>query len=601
MIAWMLSLTAGGLAAVAGYLPRPEGSSRDTAVPMALRFAGVALAVALALDAPAGLARRAAPFAALDASASWLRGGETARWNAARDSARSAGADSIAMFGDSVRVGEPPAQPLDAGSRAQPVVERALASGRPLIVVTDGELSDPEALRALPAGSRVIVAPPAQVRDAAVVQLEAPHAVVQGDTMDVRVDIAAGVRGAAAGRVTLLLGDATVGDAPFDSLPSWGERSVSLRARATVAAGPAVLRAVLRSAQDGEGRNDTLAVAIDVAAQASAVFVSTSPDADVRWLVATLRGAVSLPTRAYYRVAPGQWRVEGSLAPIAEGEVQKVLREAPLAVIHGDTAMFGAPLAATRGALALLAPPRERTGEWYASGTPPSPMVAALAGARWDSLPPLDVALANAKGDWVALEAQRSASDAKHPVVVGRSEPRRTVVVTASGFARWRVRAGAPADAFGALWGAIFDWLAAERPDVRAALPAGGVLREGDAVAWRRGGARDSVVRVVMQARAAKAKSDTIVLRFPRGTTEAQSPALAVGVYDVRAPGGASLLVVNRGLEWLPRRPTVQSGAVGGGAALGDVPALRQYAWPFVVAVVLLCAEWFLRRRAGLR
>ena len=124
MISWLFSVMAGGLAAAAGYLPRREGSARDMAMPMALRFAGVALVVALALDAPAGVARRASPFAALDASASWLRGGDTARWNAARDSARSAGADSIAVFGDSVRVGEPPMLPADVGSRAQPVVRR---------------------------------------------------------------------------------------------------------------------------------------------------------------------------------------------------------------------------------------------------------------------------------------------------------------------------------------------------------------------------------------------------------------------------------------------------------------------------------------------
>ena len=609
MLSWILSLMAGAVAAAAGYLPRSDGSTRRLAVPIALRFAGVSLVVALALDAPAGLARRAAPFAALDASASWSRGGDASRWNAARDSARAVGADSIAIFGDSVRVGEPPRDPTDASSRAQPVVERALAGGRPLVVVTDGELADPEALRALPAGSRVIVAPPANVRDAAVVQLEAPRAVVQGDTMDVRVDVSAGGRGAAAGRVTLLLGDAPVAEAAVDSMTAWGERSVTLRARASVAAGPAILRAVLRSPGDGEPRNDTLGVAVDVSAQASAVFVSSSPDADVRWIVATLRGAVSLPTRAYYRVAPGQWRVEGSLAPIAEGEVRKLLHDAPLAVIHGDTALFGPPLTATRGALALIAPPVQRTGEWYVSATPPSPLAAPLAGARWDSLPPLDVALAFARGDWVALEAQRSANDVRQPVVVGRQEPRRTIVVTATGFARWRVRPGAAADAFGALWGAVFDWLAQERPDARAALAAGGVLREGDAVTWRRGGARDSLVRLLVRRRggapagggARRATGDTLVVRFARGATEAQSPALAAGVYDVTASGGPSLLVINRGTEWVPRRPAVRSGAIGGGAALGDAPRLRTRAWPFVIALVLLCGEWVLRRRAGMR
>ena len=45
----------------------------------------------------------------------------------------------------------------DLASSLRPAVERAIGSGHPLVVVTDGELDDPDAARQLPAGSRVIL------------------------------------------------------------------------------------------------------------------------------------------------------------------------------------------------------------------------------------------------------------------------------------------------------------------------------------------------------------------------------------------------------------------------------------------------------------
>jgi len=42
----------------------------------------------------------------------------------------------------------------------------------------------------------------------------------------------------------------------------------------------------------------------------------TAPDFDAREAVAALRGVTSLPTRAYYRVAPGAWRTDGTLARV---------------------------------------------------------------------------------------------------------------------------------------------------------------------------------------------------------------------------------------------------------------------------------------------
>jgi hypothetical protein len=74
-----------------------------------------------------------------------------------------------------------------------------------------------------------------------------------------------------------------------------------------------------------------------------------------------------------------------------------------------------------------------------------------------------------------------------------------------------------------------------------------------------------------------------------------------VGIYEVTTEGGTSLIAVNQSRELVPRRPTVASGAVGGEPAVGEAPALRDLRWVYVLIVLLLCAEWLLRRRSGLR
>ncbi len=60
-----------------------------------------------------------------------------------------------------------------------------------------------------------------------------------------------------------------------------------------------------------------------------------------------LRGALDLPTRAYYYLSPGNWRQDGSYARVTEAEVRAAFRDAPVAILHGDTARFGPPRRAT--------------------------------------------------------------------------------------------------------------------------------------------------------------------------------------------------------------------------------------------------------------
>ncbi|MGH7620762.1 MAG: hypothetical protein ACREMU_00315 [Gemmatimonadaceae bacterium] len=336
-----------------------------------------------------------------------------------------------------------------------------------------------------------------------------------------------------------------------------------------------------------------------MAPAAGAVLASTSPDFDARFLIPVLRGAVALPTRAYYRVAPGMWRQDGTLAPVTEGAVRAALAEAPLAILHGDTTLFGAPRSVTKGSLLLYAPSADTLGEWYPVATPPSPISAVLSGVPWDSLAPLSVN-AGVRGEWTGLLVAPARSTDRRVAIAGSESGRRTVVVGASGLWRWAFRGGVSADAYATLWGGILDWLTAERPDPRAALPADAVVRAGDAIRWRRGTGTDTLVSVELQRRGGS-RVDTLLLHFGAAGTLAESAPLDAGLYEARAKGGTSLLVVNASRELLPRRANVRSGAVGGAAPFGDQPRLRDQHWIYLLLLVALCAEWLLRRHMGLR
>lgn len=606
MSPWILAALAGLVFAFLQYAGRDLRFGARAVLPAVLRAVAITLLAALLLDAPAGRRKPLATWLALDASASWRRGGDTSAWRRAWREVRATKPESLFLFGDSLRAlrgTDSLTTPTDLASVARPAVERALGRGHPLVVVTDGELGDPEALNELPAGSRVIVEPHRAGSDLAVSSLELPRAVVSGDTVELRVGLVAGASGSSPGTLAITIGDASVLGVPVDALAPYAERALTVRARMEGREGPTVVRAIVRSPGDVEAHNDTLAMAVDLSRAASAVFVSTSPDFDARYALSVLRGALAVPTRGYFRVAPGAWRVDGSLAPISEADVRAAFRDAPVAILHGDTAAFGPPRSATSGPLALVVPAAASDGEWYAADAPPSPLAPALSGLPWDSLPPITVGAAPPAGQWRALEVRRGREEDRRVIIAGSDTPRRLVIVAASGLWRWRFRGGASSDAFTALWGSLFDWLAAERADRRAAIPTGIVVRAGEPVRWHRGSAADSSVLVVLRrvARNDSARVDSMMLRFHGDATIAESPALPPGVYTAAVRGGSTMLAVNNAREWLPRSPRVKAGAIGGGVPVDAAPRLRSAGWAYALLLILLCAEWVVRRRLGMR
>jgi hypothetical protein len=600
MLIWIAALAAGAAAVVLVYGLRPRGGL--TLVSAALRLAAVTGLVALILNAALGAARPAPAMVALDVSSSWMRDGDSSRFIDALRRARSDANGALLLFGDSTRADTGDIAATDDASRVKPAVDRAMAEGRPLRIYTDGEIEDPEALAPLVGGSSVVVVRAEDGADVAIAEVRVARATVGGDTLDVDVALTASGKGGPPSRLTLTMGDRVVSTTNVDSVGPHGERVVRARLPVPNVTGAIVIGASIAAPGDRTPANDSVAVAVDVMPGAGAVIISTAPDYDVRDLAAVLRGTVLLPTRGFYRVAPGRWREEGSLAMASEEEVQRAAREAPLLVLHGDTAIFGEPRALARGSMLLVPPPSTPGEEWYATGAPSSPMATALSGSPWDSLPPLEVApISMAEGvGFEVLETRRARRLERRVAAVGWERPKRTVVVPARGFWRWRFRGGASAAAHSAFWGSVIDWLAAERGDRRSASPADGAIREGQPVRWRRGSPNDTVVAVALAKRGATAP-DSIVVRFSSGSLFAESPPLSAGIYDVSANGGASVLVVNPSAEVLPKRPSVVDGDIGTGEALTDAPRLRGIGWIFAIVILSLCIEWMIRRRLGLR
>ena len=136
MLAWLLSLLLAAVLAWWSYRAPAAGEGQRARWLAALRALAWIIVLALLFDAPAGPRRAVPPIAALDASESWLRGSDSALWRRAVSAARSASSELL-LFGDSARTAKAPPIPRDAATRAMPLAERALAVGRPLVLISD--------------------------------------------------------------------------------------------------------------------------------------------------------------------------------------------------------------------------------------------------------------------------------------------------------------------------------------------------------------------------------------------------------------------------------------------------------------------------------
>jgi hypothetical protein len=75
---------------------------------------------------------------------------------------------------------------------------------------------------------------------------------------------------------------------------------------------------------------------------------------------------------------------------------------------------------------------------------------------------------------------------------------------------------------------------------------------------------------------------------------------LASGVWRGTIDGAAVVVPVSASREWLPHASTLRSSLLNGDA-LPVRRGARSLGWLYLASVLVLAAEWLLRRRAGLR
>lgn len=537
------------------------------------------------------------PLVLLDGSLSMVASG--ARWADALAAARGAG--EVRLFGDpDVALDSTPA----AGrSQLAPALAAARAGGRPLIVMTDGELAD--SLESLPllAGVAVRLFPRAATPAVALSAVRGPGRVTEQDTLHLAVEVAAqGIGGRIASAIVVRAEGRAVVSAPVQVADGRATLEVSVPGRA-LGAGDHALIVSLRDSLEPERRDDRRIHLVTVSATPGVVLVASPGDWESRFLYRALRDVTELPVEGFVELVRGQWRRMSDLRPVDGAEVRQAVTRADLAILRGAGDLPGA---GRRSAVLHWPTPAGEddaaAGDWYlAPGD--GPPAGALAGVPIDSFPPMTglVPLAPDPGDWVGLTAQAGRRGSPRPAMAGSTrDGTRRVVVGAQGLWRWAFRGGSSEAAYRALVAQTVDWLLAGPDTARGRVrPVRPVVPHGRPVvfAWT-GAAPPEPVAIRLRAAGGEARDDT--LRFDGSGRGAVRLPVGTWSYQLQGGGRGVVAVEEYSDEWFPHRLTI---AAAEGAPVESVrrQGVRERWWLFALAVVALCGEWLVRRRMGLR
>lgn len=547
------------------------------------------------------------PIVLLDASLSMS--GEPGR--AALDSARAYGSRRAVVwrFGTDVAAFDT-APPSAGASRLGPALEAAAARAGEVIVISDGMIDDaasipPDLLRR----PRVIVTSRPEFRDAYVAGVEGTRHVTRGDTVRLRVGYGTAGKqetgnGKRNGSIVVRVADRQLISQRV-TLPDSGTVSTEITFPVSRIPSPgwSVLEVSLDGVNDAEPRDDARLFAIDVSLEPAAVIFASPPDWEARFLARALRDVARMPVKVFVETEPGRWRDAATLAPVATAALTRAATGARLVIATGDPNRVAPVTGGTRAAR-LLWSTQGQPGDWYVERPGASPFSAALAGVRWDSLPPATGVLIpsrDSSAGTVALTARLARRGVARPIVrLEQRDGQRQATVTAAGLWRWAFRGGAAEEAYRSLVAALVDWLLGERgagSRERVVLESLEVPN-GLPVVWR-WSSPDAPQAVAVTLRSAAAtRTDT--LRFDAaGRAELLLPP---GVYRYTVSGGPEQGVVaveTYSDEWVPRAPTLRAQPGEATARLASI-GLRDRWWLFVIAIAALAAEWALRRRQGL-
>jgi hypothetical protein len=356
-------------------------------------------------------------------------------------------------------------------------------------------------------------------------------------------------------------------------------------------------------------------------------LVSLRPDWEPRHLLPVLEEVTGLSAQSYLRAGADRYvrsgRADDRGPPVDSTTVRQAASASALLVLHGlggDAEPWIRGLAA-RSVRRLVFPAdpsgarlvgieaaSTQGGEWYASpDVPTSPVAGALAGVELQGLPPLtDVMVAERPDPQPVLQLQLRGAGAPQAAFHLVDDPEgRLAVALAADWWRWSAR-DEGLDAYRRLWSGLAGWLlAGERAAVAEPRPAAWVLPVGSPVPWVFPALDSSDVRTVV------ANGEVTVVDTVLGRDGASTRPLEAGTYQYRLldPAGDTLGsgrfdVVRSTVDMVPA-PVADDFAALAGAAAVSVEAggrpLRTSPLPYLLLITLLCAEWIVRRRTGLR
>jgi hypothetical protein len=502
-------------------------------------------------------------------------------------------------LGDSTPFGElAPGLPGGA-SRLGDVLPTALASGRPVTILTDGEITDAASLAPdVLAGATIRLLPRAAGDDIALVDVRGTQRLTAGDSLHLDVEARRIGNAPDSAVIEVRDGEAVVLRGAIRFGPTGMGRARMAGVLPGDARGLRWLEVHRVGPADAEPADDVRWWAVRVTPTPGIVVLAVSPDWDARFLYRALRDVTASPVRGYAQMQPGQWRRMDDLRRVPIAEVQAAARGADLLAVRGDITGWE-----RSGRARLLWSISPSAGDWYLSPTLASPLAGAFATADRDSLPPatavrpLDAA---ATRSWVGATARLARRGSDVPVIGGREgADGRTVTFGADGLYRWAFRGGASDQLWRALIADATAWLLAS-PDSAAARvrPVADVTQRGRAVRFRWSGAGAPVATEISFGAGETVRRDT--LRFD-GTGEARI-ALDVGRhrYQLSSGGSGEVAVEPYADELVPSAVTLTERA----ALTAPVRAGRgaREWWPlFLLAVVAFGSEWLLRRRLGMR
>ncbi len=585
----------------------------------------------------------------LDGSASMEAGGQggEAAWTVALARAQELAAEGarVLLFGGTPRV--VPADslgtlvPTEGTSRLAPALARVAESGAEVVtILSDLRLDDP--IETNLTAERLLLELQSEsgeegIRNVGVSRFELPIRAESGDTLVAEVAVFAEEAGGA-DTIRLqvfeedrLVASRRVAPAAFGRLAT-----ASIALPAPRASG--WIRYRLSAELDGDefSGDDTKAAYVEIdPEEGGLVLVSLQPDWEPRFLLPVLSQATGLDTRGFLAMGDARYLRLGSGADAGrssdEAEVRRAVSGSDFLVLHGVgrnaptwvlEAMAGSARlmifpadpggAAAAGVRAGLPLP----GEWYPMpDLLPSPLAAGLAGADLTGLPPLTNVLPRVGPESgtgplpIQLQGRGAAESA---LVLREDQGRRQAVMLASGFWRWAFREGADRQVYRRLWAGVVGWLLTSTPVVEGAgvRPARRVVSTSEDLTWSAPGMIGDSITLTLSAGDSVVMDTTVVVD---GTGEARTGRLPAAEYTYRATvvgdgeevGSGRVESERHSLELLRRPAELTAGAVAGSGSgvRGRRPGrpLRTHPFPYVLILVLLCAEWIGRRQWGLR